>query len=203
MNFQEAMYEVLEGPRYDFLTGRRVDIRERLMELIGRVFDWLFDNFGFNFPAGAGGDTVGLVVTIMTVVALILLGIAVFVPVRAYMRSRVAKRHTLEGIFEEIRNHTVAELLALSENAETRRVSVRYKYIAVILSLNERDIIKIEPSATNAIILRQIRTTAPEFAGDFAQIAEAFHLTWFGHKNLGDEGFEKLISAVRRIIHEC
>lgn len=201
MRFEEAMNEVLETSRYDFLTGRRVDIREVLRELSARFANWLYENLNFNLPSGMGGNA-GLIATIFTVVAVILVGIAAFVMIRAYIRSRKSKRHTLESLFEEIRNHTVAELLELSRASGNRRVAVRYKYIAALLWLNENDIIVIEPSATNSIILRQIKQAAPELAASFAQIAEAFHLTWFGHKNLSDESFSAFDTAVSLVV-EC
>jgi len=199
MNFQDAMNDVLQSSRYDFLTGRRVDIRDTIDELLNRFFIWLFDNFSINIPGGTGGNT-GVITFIFTVIAVALVAVAGFVLIRAYLRSRVAVRHTLHDIFEELRNHTVAELLELSRTARNRRVAVRYKYIAVILSLNERDIIVIEPSATNAIILRQIKAAAPEYSMPFSQIADTFHLAWFGHKNLSDDVLGRFDSAVDRVV---
>jgi hypothetical protein len=118
--------------------------------------------------------------------------------VRAFLRSRVPKQHTLEDIFEEMRMHTVSDLLEMSRSAENTRIAVRYKYIAAILHLNENDIITIEPSATNAVILRQLRDT--NFSAPFSQIADAFHLTWFGHKDLSDENFQKFDLAVGAVV---
>lgn len=199
MNFYEAMNEVLETRRYDFLTGRRTDIREIIFDAVADVFEWLFGNINIELPSGTGGNT-GMIATIFSVVAIIIVAVALFVLIRAYLRSRVAKTHTLEDIFEEMRTHTVAELLQLSHTAPDRRTAVRYKYIAAILSLNERDIIEIKPSATNAIILRQIRQTAPRFSAPFSEIAHTFHLAWFGHKNLNDDAYEKLNAAVNEVI---
>ncbi|MCL1844791.1 MAG: DUF4129 domain-containing protein [Defluviitaleaceae bacterium] len=199
MSFYEAMHEVLLTRRYDFLMGRRVDIRQRFWELIERIFDWLFDNVDFSMPSGTGGNT-ELIATIFSVVAVIIVAVALFVLVRAWLRSRVPYEHTLEDIFEEMRTHTVAELLQLSQDTSDIRTAVRYKYIAAILSLNERDIIEIKPSATNAIILRQIRTAAPALSAPFSQIAHAFHLAWFGHKNLSVSDLEGLNAAVSEVI---
>jgi uncharacterized membrane protein len=199
MTFDYAMHEVLETSRYDFLTGRRVDIREVIFELIDSVLTWIFENIGFNMPTGVIGDA-GLIVTVFSAVAIIVIAVASFVLIRAYLRSRVRKRHTIADIFEEIRNHTVAELLELSRDAENRRVAIRYKYIAAILHLNENDIIVIEPSATNAIISRQIRAAAPHLHDPFSRVAHAFHLTWFGHKHFSDENFSAFDLALGDIL---
>jgi len=202
MKFEESMHEVLESPRYDFLMERRVDIREIFYDLMEKFFMWLFDNFGLEIPEPTGGSK-ELIAVIFTIVAIILVSTAAFVLIRAYLRTRRPKRHSLETLFEELRNHTVAELLEISRNAQTRRIAVRYKYIAVLLWLNENDIIVIEPSATNAIILRQIRNSAPQLAAPFFKITDAFHLTWFGHKELSDENFLQFESSVSEVIsHE-
>jgi hypothetical protein len=126
-----------------------------------------------------------------------------FILLRAYLRSRVAVKHALGDIFHEMKNFTVAELLELSRGAENQRIAVRYKYIAAILSLNERGIITIEPSATNAIILRQIKKSAPEIFADFSQIVDAFHLSWFGHKNLSENFFEKINFSVEAVMRHA
>jgi hypothetical protein len=200
MNFQDAMNEVLETSRYDFLTGRRIDIRERLSKIIFDVFEWINENLNINMPSGTNGGT-SLIAIIFTVVAVIIIATAAYVMTRAFLRSRIATRHTLHDIFHEIKNHTVAELLELSRKAADQRTAVRYKYIAAILSLNERDIIVIDPSATNAIILRQIRNSdSPQLSAPFAQIVEAFHLSWFGHKDLNESICEKLNSAVEKVV---
>lgn len=200
MNFQDSMYEVLQTSRYDFLTGRRVDIRETIFALIERVLLWLFDNFAFNMLSGVGSGNASLIATVFSVIAIVLVAIAAVVLIRAHVCSRVVVRHTFTDIFEEIKNCSVLEFLELSRTAKNRRVAVRFKYIAAILSLNEQDIILIKPSATNAIILRQIKSSVPELAAPFAQIADTFHLAWFGHKSLSDEAFDRFNSAVDRVI---
>ncbi|MCL2388417.1 MAG: DUF4129 domain-containing protein [Defluviitaleaceae bacterium] len=204
MTFYEAMNEVLQTSRYDFLMGRRVDFQERFWELISRILEWLFSNLEFDMPQG-GGVNAGLIATIFAIVGIVLTIIALFVLIRTYLRTRRVTRHELGDIFEEIRNknYTVSELIELSQKAENTRIAVRYRYIAAILSLNERDIIKIEPSATNAIILRQIRNSSPELAPHFYKIAETFHLAWFGHKSLGEDSMGEFISAVDKVVNHA
>jgi len=199
MTFEESMNEVLESPRYDFLTGRRRDIREVIAEMIDSILDSLFGNLGWDIPDPVSENT-AVIATVFSVVALIIISVAAFVLIRAFLRMRIPKRHTLSDIFEELRTHTVAELLELSRSAPNRRTAVRYKYIAAILHLNENNIIVIEPSATNAIILKQIKNSAPQLSNHFSQIADAFHLTWFGHKNFSDENFEKFNDAVGAVV---
>jgi hypothetical protein len=201
MKFNDVMQEVLKGSRYDFLTGRRVDIREMFINGLERVLTWLFGRFNFSLPGGEGGYA-GVVAAVFVVIAVVLVIVAGVVVVRAYLRSRVREQHDLYDLFQEMKHYTVKELLEMSYSAKNLREAVRYKYIAAILSLNERDIIVIEPSATSAIILRQIHAAEPTLAAPFYQVAEAFHLTWFGHKKLSGEAAEKVNSAVKVVCGE-
>lgn len=199
IDFEQAMYEVLETSRYDFLTGRRIDIREHVGELFYRFLVWFARAFDIILPIGEAGN-IRMIASVFSIVAIVLIIIAFVVLIRTYSRRRKPVEHTLEDIFEEIKNHTVAELLQLSKSATDNRIAVRYKYIAVILWLDENDIISIEPSDTNAIILRQIKTSAPHMVSPFTQIANAFHLTWFGHKNLNDESITDFNLAVETVV---
>jgi hypothetical protein len=180
---------------------RRVDAGEVIGNSLNRFLDYFFELFSFEVPFSLPSDT-GMIAAIFLIVAVVIAAVAAHVFIRTRLNSRVPVRHALADIFEEMKNHTVAELLELS-NCENRRVAVRYKYIAVILALNEKNIIVIEPSATNAIILKQIKSAAPEFAEPFSQITEVFHYTWFGHKILGDENFDVFNSAVSKVIRHA
>jgi len=200
MNFNDAMNDVLKTRRYDFLTGRRVDAGEYLNDLVNKFLKSISDLFSFEMSISASGGT-GTVVVIFAVITVVLVAFAVYFLVRTKLRSRKVVRHTLENLFEEMKHHTVEELMQLSESAENRRISVRYKYIAVILSLNERHIIVIQPSSTNAVILKQIKTALPELAVPFSQVTEAFHYAWFGHKELSEENYSSFIVAVNKLLY--
>jgi hypothetical protein len=199
MTFHEAMYEVLETSRYDFLTGRRVDIRQVISDFINDVLNWIFGNAGIDLPAGSEINA-NMIVTIFTIVAVLIGVVAVAYFVRAYRKNPRLKRHKLEEIFEEARNHTVTELLDMSVSAENQRLAVRYKYIAALLWLDENDIIDIKPSATNRIVAYHLKSSAPHLYSPFLTIAYAFEYTWFGKKAINDADFASFDSAVGLIV---
>ena len=110
--------------------------------------------------------------------------------------------HDLSEIFEELagRNYTIEQLLALGRNAGSRRIAIRYQYIAALLALDEKQTIYIRPSATNALILREIKNNAPHLTEPFSHMAETFHQAWFGHKPVSDEEFVRYNAAVEELI---
>jgi len=201
MNFEDALNEVLQWPRYDRLTGRSTDISEIATEWIANLLDWIFDRLDFAFPDGSGIN-INTVAAIFAIVGGIVALVAGFILVRSFLRSRVPQQHDLSDIFEELarHNYTVSELIELSQRASDRRIAVRYRYIATLLALNEKQTIQIEPSATNAIIMRQVQTAAPQLATHFTMVANIFHLAWFGHKDIHDEAFQEFISAVDMLV---
>ena len=201
MSFDEAIYEVLQTSRYDRLTGRSVDFRQVVGEWIERFIIWIISRLGFLFPDGSNVNT-NAVAVIFVVVGGLLVIVAGIVLARNFLRSRVVVRHDLRDVFEELANnkYTVVDLLELSRRADSRRVAVRYRYIAALLALNERQIIIIEPSATNAIILRQVRESAAGLVPAFERVADVFHRAWFGNKNVSDEAFDGFVSAVDTLV---
>ena len=196
--FDDALYEVLGWRRYDRLMGRAVDvwgwIVARLEWLLIQIIDRL------NFPDDTEFN-VGAIAMIFGIVGILLAITAAVIIIRSLIKNRMVKDYSLQEVFEELENraYTVHELIALSDNVKEERYAVRYRYIAALLILGEKQIVKIEPSATNRIIENQIREHAPSLTPIFAQIAHTFHLSWFGYKQIGSENFERFSQAVREL----
>ena len=196
--FDEALYEVLSWRRYDRLMGRAIDvwgwIIERLEWLFYQIFNRLrlADDTEFNVAA---------IARIFGIVGIILAITAAVIIIRSLIKNRMVKDYNLHDVFEELekRAYTVQELIALSDSVKEERYAVRYRYIAALLTLNEKQIIKIEPSATNRIIESQIRTHAPSLTPVFEQVAHTFHLSWFGFKSIGSVGYEKFAKSVSEL----
>jgi len=201
MNFDDAMYEVLQRPKYDRLTGRSVDVSQSVGDWLTQLINWIFDQIDIAFPEGSGINT-NAVATMFTVIGGIMAIVAGIILVRSFLRSRVPPQYDLHDIFEELaqHNYTVSELIELSQRSTDRRIAVRYRYIAALLALNERQTIRIEPSATNAVILRQIQSNAPQLTAAFTMVADVFHLSWFGYKDVRDDAFHEFTSAVNILV---
>lgn len=202
MRFEDAMYEVLQGRRYDRLMGRTRDIRQIIIDFFERLFEALFNRLNLAFPQGMGEGRV--ITVIFAVVGGVLLVAGAAVLMRVIWQSRRARKHDLSDIFEELAAHqyTVADLLQLSDGADERRAAVRYRYIATLLALDEADIIRITPSATNALILRGLRRYYPALTGDFMEMANIYHLAWFGYRGIDDAVYMKFCEACDVLMKE-
>jgi len=197
MTFNEAMQEVLQTRRYNALTGRSRDIMQEIRDAFARLINNLLNNI--NMPniniEGTGRDisSIAIVFGIVGIVAAVVAAIVVFRNLR-----RRDDDYGLYDMFEELsqKKYSVKDLLALSQTAKTQRESVRYSYIAAILSLDQKGIITITPAATNRIIAAEIQTAAPQLMPIFLQIINIFHLAWFGNKNISPEALFYFAEAV-------
>ena len=196
--FDDALAEVLSWRRYDRLMGRAIDVWGWILERLEWLFYQIFSRINFaddrQFNVTAIARIFGIVGILLTITAAVII-------IRSLINNRRAKDYNLHEVFEELENraYTVGELIALSDNVREERYAVRYRYIAALLILDEQQIIKIEPSATNLLIENQIRAHAPNLAPFFAQIAHTFHLSWFGYKEIGNENFARFSQAVTEL----
>ena len=203
--FPDAMHEVLQTSRYDVLMGRRQRFQEIIVEWIGNFFERLFNRFDFEFSPTAINTPRGIVSTSFTIIGIILAIVALVFVYKNFLRKYDEYEYDLSDIFEELakKNYTVSELIRLSEDAETdanRRLAIRYRYIAAILHLTEKQIIEIKPSATNAVIAAQIRVATPSLLPRFKVVADAFHLAWFGYKDIDDSAYTAFAAQISAII---
>ena len=196
--FDDALAEVLGWRRYDRLMGRAFDawgwILERLEWLLYQIFRRLNFQDDTEFNVAAIAAVFGIVGILLAITAAVII-------IQSLIKNRMVKDYNLHDVFEELENrpYTAGELIALSNSMKEERFAVRYRYVAALLILNEKQIIKIEPSATNRLIENQIKTHAPELAPIFAQIAHTFHLSWFGYKKIGSEDYERFSHAIKEL----
>jgi len=204
MSFDDAMHEVLQTSRYDLLMGRRVDAGTWFSDLFARIIINLLERINISALSinATGGANINTIATIFAVVGLIIVVVTGVVLYRTLMRAKQNMDYDLSDIFEELahRHYTVEELLHLSHTASDRRISVRYSYIAALIALDEKEIIRISPSATNRIILQDIQRAAPDLVSPFSRLVDVFHWSWFGHKAVGDEDFLNFSGAVDTLV---
>jgi hypothetical protein len=194
--FDDAMYEVLQKSRYDKLTGRSLDIRGMAEDALVRLVEWVISKFEFNLPDNNNINTNMVAVFFVVAGGIVLMVTAVLIIRNLHNRKKTVKKD-LNGVFEEIakKDLSAREWLALSQdyfNAGTHREAMRYRFIAVLVALNEKRLIRIEASKTNAQILNELVVSAPELVPSFSVITDCFHRSWFGYKTLYDSEFEKI-----------
>jgi len=201
-DFYDALNEVLATSRYDRLTGRRISLREMVSEWFDDLLYRIFSGLNINIQPSDLGYNLDIIALVFVFIGIILVVVAGVLLYRTYKRRNRIQHHDLSDIFEELtrKNYSVAELITLSENAGDRRLAIRYRYIAALLALNEKHIIEIKPSATNALILRQVKDATPTLLAPFECTADVFHRAWFGYKSINDDVYEDFTKAVDTMV---
>lgn len=191
------MEAVLETSRYDALTGRGTAWQETIINFIIDTLDRIFGNMVIPEGSSVNARWIGI---LLTVVIGILITVAAFIFYKMIKESRSRKSYS--DIYDEIVNkaYTAQELIELSKQSQDQRISVRYRYIAALLAMNQERIVKIEPSFTNAIIEKQIKKSKPELSEPFSQVADVFHRTWFGKKVISENEHEIYVKSSDTLI---
>jgi len=204
--FYDAMNRVLESPRYDHFRDGNNEFGERVAGWLEQwLEEWLaemvlrIDATPAIEPINA--PNLGFLTPTFAIIGLIVAVIAAVVLIYTFINARKRKYYDLSDMFEELKKDlTVLDLLQLSDQATDRRFAVRYRYIAVLLHLNEKQVIEIKPSCTNAIILQQLKANAPALLQQFQQTMDTFHLAWFGYKTIDNTLYSQFTTAVSVII---
>ena len=201
MSFYQAMQEVLETSRYDRLMGRGVNIRELISDWADRLFGRIPSNPNANISASFpyNLNVLSVAFVLVGIILAVVAAIAIFHIIRDRNKPET---HDLGSIFEELanRNYTVQELMKLSHEATETRVAIRYRYIAALLALHERQLIEIKASATNITILQQVKEGAPALLPHLTYAVDIFHQSWFGYKDIGQDAFRQFSNNIHLLM---
>jgi hypothetical protein len=165
-----------------------------LTELIAEFLDWLRGVIG----NGARGvfDRRDLIV---------LLGIAVAVVAVAFafrnLRRNIVPEENRPARGNAIDAATSTEALDRAQrfaSAGDYRAAVRQLYLATLLLLDERGVLRYDRSLTNREYLREV-ADAPALARALEPIVETFDRTWYGFETIGPSEFENYRRQVEAI----
>jgi len=191
--FDEAMNSALSNPKYNILTGRAPDIRRRLAEAAGDLLDRFIQSLieRLSLPELTGSG----------INASVLFGIFIFVAVTATafiiyftvkrVKNRAAYRTAsdiLHGV--DIKIKTVDSLLAEAADFAQNgcyRDAVRYEFIALLLALNQKNVVHLQDYKTNGQLKNEVKQNGAQIYDGFCMAAETFNRVWFGNKTAGAE----------------
>ncbi|MCL1988470.1 MAG: hypothetical protein FWG64_10965 [Firmicutes bacterium] len=210
IQFNEAMHEVLQQPRYDMLTGRLVNYQEIIVNAIVNfiifLIESLFPNIGLPDGGNYNADTI---ITIFVIVGMLILFGIIVATLSFVMKSRAKKlvNSDISEIFDSIAKEkfSLTDLIKLSKDYASQkdfRHAARYYYIAVLVSLNDNKTLKIDKSKTNFQLKREIATVAPNLSDSFVTIVDIFQKSWFGRKPLDDIQYTNFAANVEELLSE-
>jgi len=204
--FDEALSEVLSGRKYDRLTGRALDFKKIVGDLVARAVEFILRRLNLRMPDWNDYNT-SLYLFIFTAVAAVITLAAAGAVVYIILRRRSKKNapRDLSDVFDEIKqkNLSSGEYVSLSDDFASEnkyREAVRYRFIAALLSLDSARVIKISKSKTNALLAKEVSAAAPGLSKAFNEAADQYHFAWFGYKKMDAVRFENFVSSSRILL---
>jgi len=151
--------------------------------LLQRAWDWVFeqlDQFVGTLLGGSGGDVFGWAVVI------VLAAVAAFFAVRFTrgVRRDPASAPGVAGATRRPAEDWRADAEA-QERAGDWRAALRCRYRALVADLAGAGLVEEVPGRTAGEYRRQVLTSVPDRAGDFAAATDLFEAAWYGNRPAG------------------
>jgi hypothetical protein len=134
----------------------------------------------------------------ITLVGVMVLAAVVFFFIRT-LRANLVSRQDLE---EAINGGKLSSSSALKQAQQLAagadyRSAVRYLYLAAVLSLDERGLLRFDKALTNREVLRQTSTHA-QLKSELRPVVETFDQVWYGLQPISDEQYHEYEQQVAR-----
>jgi hypothetical protein len=198
----QKLKEILSKPEYQWSEEAPPSpLEEWISKQFERFVNWLFGTLEGNI------SSTGLRIWQLVLIGLGALALAF---VLGYVGRHLRKAVTAEA--ELAANDRIEENLsagaALNKaqamaNSGDYRMAVRYLYLAALLQLEERGLLRYDRSRTNREYLREINRSGmaqfPGLSDNFAEVVEVFDRVWYGYQPLDQTGYENFSERVARL----
>ena len=208
-SFYEAMHDVLERSEYDILTGRAIDYQQIIMEALGRAIISLLEGIQLSTPESPVYNLEAIIYIFIITAVLLLLGALTGVIYIILKRrgQKVTNEASISAIFDDIANKrfTLSDLLRLTrEYAEKNQLrdAIRYHYIAVLVVLDDKRIIRVDKSKTNAQLTQELTLAAPALSDSFISVVDVFQQSWFGKRQVDEAKYRDFTAEAEEIFRE-
>ena len=189
-----ALQTILDRPAYQWRPDKPSAIESWVVDLIRKLTRTL--------PAldpGGGGITINIPVDLVATIAGILIILFVFWFVgREFMGGLLLEAGAGPSTRDGGEPLTAARALQQAQNLSTAgdyRNAVRYLYLASLLRLDERGLLRYDRSRTNREYLRSVDET-PELASNLKDVIDVFDEVWYGYQPLDKSSYEHFADRV-------
>ncbi|MDR1688512.1 MAG: hypothetical protein LBS21_07865 [Clostridiales bacterium] len=209
--FDEAMQSALSQRKYDILTGRAPDLRERALDIMSSIYENILEpilnRIRMSIPDSAGSSNTQLLRNIFIAVGVAVLLLCIFFIVK-YRRKKSYRNKTMNEIMADLdrRVITYEKLLQDADSFAQRnmfRDAIRYEYISLLWVLNGHGIIYLTDSKTNTILKNEVKRGASAIYSKFSGIVDIFNFAWFGHKKISEEVYRGNRTSINNLIREA
>lgn len=190
--FDTVIQEILSDEKYWHLNQKTNKIASSFLE---RLQDWLEQilstRISDTHELAKTSDTLSIIIIVIMGVVLIILMTFII----KYVYQCINGRKKIEEILGEkiTKETTPLSLLEKAKGFEVEgiyRMSIRYRYIGLLLLMHEKGLVYIEKSMTNTEIYECLKKDNYRGLEKFRLIMETFNYTWYGKNEYTLEAYE-------------
>jgi len=207
MSFYQAMQEALESPRYAVLRGDFDGILDRVLNLLDRLMEWLFDMFNVEFSGVGDGVDLSILSGIFMAVAIFIAAAAVIFFVQLYLKRRRKKGIYSDEIFEDFRNNRLSfdEIMARAKKHDDEnnpKEAVRYRYLGMIMLFSVKEIVDVKDSMTGSQFVRESAKNMPSLQDGAQDTINMYYNLFFGHKSVSSDAYKAHLEVYDAVMKE-
>jgi hypothetical protein len=196
--------DILSRPEFQYDTPPQElslfqRLERRLLDLLGRFLNWLDGVLGGSGSGQTAANLLQFILVFLAVTALVVILLqlvsralgGMWVQESALPPERPDEPLTADGALSQART--------LSGGGDFRS-AVRYLYLSLLLSLEERGFVRYDRSLTNREYLRSV-ADRPEVARVLADVIDVFDRVWYGYQPIDESvyrRYERQVEALRR-----
>lgn len=164
--------------RFEIDTNFSIPLWQRVLRWLGRWLQLLGDATGGRVAGGT-----------LIVIAIAVTGFVIFWAVRRLRGEISAETHLPLLPTDDLDLTAQSAFDNAQQSADTGdyRTAVRYLYLSVLLSLDERDLLRFDRSKTNREYLRSVGDS--EFAPTLRDVIDVFDRVWYGFRPIDSATF--------------
>lgn len=191
--FRQTIELVQKNYNYSFLRMQKLlaDSRGKLSDMLGSSEDYSGSIFS--------GESSWLLIFLGAIIFVVILYFLYLHLRRSFRRESRVKKILGEEIGEETTSGSLRSEAASFRDEGNYRQAVRCEFIALLLLMEENNIIYHNQSRTNREILQVLRQKGFSGQGSFRELMKIFNNIWYGHRPCPAGMYEKWRKEIKMV----
>ncbi len=192
-----ALTDILARPEFQWQAEQPNPIQQFIQDILRRInnayirfLEWLFPDTG-----GVIALPFELIFTIIGSVLLIIIFIYIFRGTWGNLIAEAENGTHGDGETAPLTADAARQRARELSQAGDHRTAIRYLYLASLLLLEERGLLRYDRALTNRETLRSV-ANRPDLAAPLQEVVETFDRVWYGYQDVDEPTFEHYAERV-------
>jgi hypothetical protein len=188
---------ILRQPEFQWQAAPLNPIQQFIQEVLRRINNALVNFLDWLFPASEGAIVLPLEQLFTFIAALLLIAIFLYILYGTW-GSLIAEAENAangEGETTPLTAAAARQRARQLAQAGDHRTAIRYLYLASLLLLEERGLLRYDRTLTNRETLQSV-ANRPDLAAPLREVVETFDRVWYGYQEVDEPTFEHYAERV-------